>query len=58
MFGEMDDWEFSNKILKLKALMEKQDEQTSENFDEISSRWSFKGIALKIKSIDSDSRGW
>ena len=52
MFGEMDDWEFSNKILKLKALIEKEDEQSSENIDEISSKWNFKDIPIKIKSID------
>ena len=48
----------NQSFLKLKALMEKEDEQSSENFDEISSRWSFKGILIKIKSIDSDSKGW
>ena len=56
MFGEMDDWEFSNKILKLKALMEKEDEQSSENIDEISSEWISKDIPFKIKSIDSDGK--
>ena len=38
MFGEMDDWEFSNKILKLRKLMEKEDEQTEENFEASSSK--------------------
>ena len=52
MFGEMDDWEFSNKILKLKALIEKEDEQSSENIDEISSKWNFKDIPIKIRNID------
>ena len=37
MFGEMDDWEFSNKILKLRKLMEKEDEQTEEKFEASSS---------------------
>ena len=38
MFGEMDDWEFSNKILKLRKLMEKEDEPTDENFEASSSK--------------------
>ena len=30
MFGEMDDWEFSNKILKLRAILDKEAELPSE----------------------------